>query len=223
MSKTYTFTKSYNVCRCLALHLLESGSASFGLCHSPCSRMRKVRFCGGVRVHIIIDDKLVIYGSFRTCVRHFNRLPHMRRPLIVFVPFRKSLMNLPALRVSHTCLLHIQRDQRYFLAFRLVFTGFSDAVEASTVGSLKRHLDIKFRHRLWFLLWLFLHLHLLSCVLFDITSWQLVELEWLVLNKKTKDGSTHHVWNFPLLVCLRFGFWCQWIWFESWVQIDSIE
>ena len=32
----------------------------------------------------------------------------------------------------------------------------------------------------------------------------------------TKDDSIHHVWNFPLLVCLRVGFWCQCIWFGFW-------
>ena len=53
------------LCRWLALHLLENGPISFAIDHSSCARMtvdlyRKVRLCGGVRVHIIvIDDKLV--------------------------------------------------------------------------------------------------------------------------------------------------------------------
>ena len=32
----------------------------------------------------------------------------------------------------------------------------------------------------------------------------------------TKDDSIHHVWNFPLSVCLRVGSWCQCIWFRFW-------
>ena len=31
-----------------------------------------------------------------------------------------------------------------------------------------------------------------------------------------KDDSIHHVWSFPLSVCLRVGFWCQCIWFGFW-------
>ena len=54
------------------------------------------------------------------------------------------------------------------------------------------------------LLWLFLHLHLL--VFFSTSLWRY----WWSWNgwcwKITKDGSTHHVWNCPLLVCLRVGF-----------------
>ena len=47
----------------------------------------KVRFCGGVRVHIIIDDKLVIYGLTVLVIDIFTRFPHLRRPLVVNVPF----------------------------------------------------------------------------------------------------------------------------------------
>ena len=32
-----------------------------------------------------------------------------------------------------------------------------------------------------------------------------------------KDDSTHHVWSFPLWVCLRVGSWCQCIRFGFWV------
>ena len=62
------------------------------------------------------------------------------------------------------------------------------------------------------LLWLFLHLHLLvffSTSLKD-NRWNWNGWCW----KNTKDGSIHHVWNFPWSVCLRVGFW---------FQIDSIK
>ena len=39
-----------------------------------------------------------------------------------------------------------------------------------------------------------------------------MELKWLIFNKH-KDDSIHHVWNFPLSTCLRFGSWCQCIWY----------
>ena len=53
-------------CRFLALHLLKNGPISFEIDLSPCSRMivtseKKVRFCDGIRVHVIIDDRLAIY------------------------------------------------------------------------------------------------------------------------------------------------------------------
>ena len=38
-------------------------------------------------VHINIDDQLIRYGSLRTCSRHFTRFPHLKRPLVVIVPF----------------------------------------------------------------------------------------------------------------------------------------
>ena len=65
------------------------------------------------------------------------------------------------------------------------------------------------------LLWLFLHLHLL---VFFSTSLQNVLHSWSSWCwTNTKDDSIHHVWNFPLSVCLRVGFWCQCSWFGSWV------
>ena len=33
---------------------------------------------------------------------------------------------------------------------------------------------------------------------------------------RTKDDSTHHVWNSLWSECLRVGFWCQCNWFEFW-------
>ena len=68
--------------------IASSGPTSFAIDHSPCARMtvsqRKVRFCGGVRVPVIVVD---VCGSPRSCFQHFTRFPLLRRPLVVIVPF----------------------------------------------------------------------------------------------------------------------------------------
>ena len=76
-----------------------------------------------------------------------------------------------------------------------MFTGFSDAVEASTVGSLTRHLDTKFV--IGFDVAVTVSSPASSCVLFDITSRQLVELKWPMLNK-------HKRWFHPSRVKFPF-------------------
>ena len=64
------------------------------------------------------------------------------------------------------------------------------------------------------LLWLFLHLKLF---VFFSTSRQDYWWNWNGLCwTNTKDDSIHHVWSFPLSMCLRVGFWCQCTWFGSW-------
>ena len=63
----------------------------------------------------------------------------------------------------------------------MVFLGISDAVEASTFGSLSRHLATKFIIGFDFAVTLSSPESV--CVLFDITSEQVVEMKWLLLNK----------------------------------------
>ena len=111
---------------------------------NPTWLQRKVRFCGGVRVHIIIDDKLFIHGSPRTCVRHFTRFPLLRKPLVVNVPFwvvwwASAHTGLPVLG----CCTFNELRGTFWLS-DLVCTGLSDAVEASTFGSHTRYRDTKF-------------------------------------------------------------------------------
>ena len=95
-----------------------------------------------------------------------------------------------------------------------VCPGLSDAVEDSTTGVLSLHRETKFIIGFDFRCDSFSS-PASSCVLFDISSRQLVELKWLMFNKH-KDDSIHHVWNFPWSVCLRVGCWCQCIWFGFW-------
>ena len=69
-----------------------------------------------------------------------------------------------------------------FVDFHVCFlSGLSDAVEANTLGFLQLHRETKFIIGFDFALTLFAPAS--SFVLFDITSRQLVELEWLTLNK----------------------------------------
>ena len=62
-----------------------------------------------------------------------------------------------------------------------VFSGLSDAVEASTFGSLTLHRETKFI--IGFDFAVTLSSPASSCVLFDITLRLLMELKWLMLNK----------------------------------------
>ena len=181
----------------------------------------KVRFFDGVRVHIIIDDELVIYKSPRSCFQHFTRFPLLRRPLDVNVPFWVVWWASAYHRSPCSWLLLIQPSSEVLSDFQI---WFSRAFRCNR----GKHLRIPYaasrdqiHHSSLILLWLFLHLHLL---VFFSTSLQNTLQNW---NGRcwtnTKDDSTHHVWHFPWSVCLRVGFWCQRIWFGFWVQVDSIE
>ena len=96
-----------------------------------------------------------------------------------------------------------------------MFTSFSDAVEASTVGSLTRHLDTKFV--IGFDFAVTLSSPESFCVLFDITSEQSVELKWLML-KKHKKMIALITCEFPLV-----SMSASWFDLDLGVQIDSIE
>ena len=86
---------------------------------------------------------------------------HLRRPLVVIVPFWGVWWASAHHRSPCSCLLQISRAQRYFLTFRC---GFPRAFRCSR----GKHARISYtasryqiRHRLLILLWRFLHLHLL--------------------------------------------------------------
>ena len=82
-----------------------------------------------------------------------------------------------------------------FLLSDLVFSGHSDAVETSTVGSLTRHLGTKFVIDFDFTLTLSSSAP--SCVLFNIALTLLRELKWLMLNKHKRWIHSSRV-NFSL-------------------------
>ena len=74
--------------------------------------------------------------------------------------------------------------------------GFSDAIEASTLGSLTRHLDTKFV--IGFDFAVTLSSPASSCVLFDIALHLLMELKWPMLNKRKRWFHSSRV-KFPLV------------------------
>ena len=93
----------------------------------------------------------------------------------------------------------------------LVFSRLSDAVDASTFGSLTRHVDAKFI--IGFDFAVTLSSPASSCVLFDIASRQLVTLKWLTLNKHKRWFHSSRVkFLFVNVFDSDFG-----------VQINSIE
>ena len=101
-----------------------------------------------------------------------------------------SLTGLPVLRC---CSVHELRG--IWLAY-LVFSGLSDTVEASTSGFLSLHRETKFI--IGFDFAVTLSSPGSFCVLFDITSRQLVELKRLMLNK-------HKRWFHSSRVKFPFG------------------
>ena len=99
--------------------------------------------------------------------------------------------------------------------------GLSDAVEASTLGFLTLHRETKFI--IGFDFAVTLSSPASSCVLFDITSRQFVELKWLMFNKHKRWFHSSRV-KFPLFlyVCeLVFG--VNVIDLDFGVKIDSVE
>ena len=122
-----------------------------------------------------------------------------------------ELASITGLPVPVCC---TSNELRTLLTFRFGVRPVSDAVEASTVGSLTRHLDTKFV--IGFDVAVTLSSPASSCVLFDIAFTLVDGAEMANYWTNTKDDSIHRVWNFPLSVCLRVGFWCQCIWFGFW-------
>ena len=78
----------------------------------------------------------------------------------------------------------------------MVFTGLSNAIEASTSRFLSLHREPTFIIGFYFAVTLSSPESF--CVLFDITSEQLVELKWLMLNKHNKWFHSSRV-KFPLV------------------------
>ena len=100
----------------------------------------------------------------------------------------------------------------------LVFTGFSDAIEASTIWSLTRHLDTKFI--IGFDFAVTLSSPASSCVLLDIALTLLMERKWLMLNKHKRRFHSSRV-QFHLVSMSASWFLVSiyiyiYIWFESW-------
>ena len=91
-------------------------------------------------------------------------------------------MNQPALRVSQYLFAAHLTSSEVHSDFQIwSLPGLSDAVEASTFGSLTRYRDTKFV--IGFDFGVTLSSPASFCVLFNIASHMLTELKWLMLNK----------------------------------------
>ena len=119
-----------------------------------------------------------MYGSPRTCVRHFTRFPHLRRPLVVNVPFWVVWWASAQYGSPRTCLLHLTSSE-VRSDFQIWFSP-----SFPTFESLTRCRDTKFI--IGFDFAVTLSSPTSSCVLFDIASWLLMELKWLMPNKHKK-------------------------------------
>ena len=125
---------------------------------------RKVAFSGCVRVHIIdISDELV-------CVLGERRSTHVLASNISS-DFHSWEDHLSSMFHSD----EFDELRSIWLSY-LVFPGLSDAVEASTFGSLMLHRETKFI--IGFDFAVTLSSPASSCVLFDIASGPLMELTW---------------------------------------------
>ena len=151
---------------------------------------RKVWFFGGVRVHIIIDDKLVIYGSPRSCSQHFTRFPLLRRPLFVNVPFWVVWWASAQYGSHRATSSEVRPDFQIW---------FSRAFRCSR----RKHVRIphavswyQIHHRLWFCCDSF----------FTCIFWCSFRHRFKIIDRtNTKDDSIHHVWSFPSSICQRVG------------------
>ena len=167
----------------------KNGPISFAIDHSPCSRMivtLKERF-DSVAVSESISSSMTNLsvcwvngcpptGPTALAPNIFIRCPLLRRPLVVNVPFLRSLMSQRPSQVSlflfaaHSTSSEVRSDFQMW-----VFPGLSDAVEASTFGSLTLYRETQLI--IGFDFAVTLSSPASSCVLFDIASRLLMELK----------------------------------------------
>ena len=105
-----------------------------------------------------------------------------------------ELASITGLTVPVCCTFNELRGT--FWLSDLVFSGLSDAIEASTFGSLTLYRDTKFIIGLDFAVTLSSLAS--SCVLFDIALHLLMELKWLMLNKHKRWFHSSRV-KFPFV------------------------
>ena len=130
---------------------------------------RKVRFCGDVRVHIIIDDKLVIVGSLHSCSQHFTRFPTLEKTTFRQCFILSSLMSWRPSQVSPFLVAAHSTSSEVF-DFQIWFSP--DLLMQSKQARMdpSRCIVRPNSSSALILLWLFFHLHLL--VFFSTSHWR---------------------------------------------------
>ena len=203
MSCIASFEEWFNISRNRSFTLLKNDRDFRG----------KVRFCGGVRVHIIIDDKIVIYGSPRSCVRHFTWFPLLRRP-VVNIPFWVVWWASAHHKSPSSWLLLIQRAQRYFWTFRFGFTRAFRCSRGKHVRIPHAVSRDQIHHWLWFCCDSFFTCIFLCSFRHPFQTIGGTEMANVQQTQKMMKFITSEI--SPWSVCLRVGSWCQCIWFGSW-------
>ena len=218
MSKTLTFNKSKHVCRCLALHLLENGPTSFAIDHSLCSGMIVILEKGS----ILSRCQSPYHHRWQTC--HIRVAPHLCSTFHQISTLEKttcrqcsilsSLMSWRPIRVSPYMFAAHLTSSEVRSDFQIWFSPGFPMQSRQARSDPSRGIVIPNSSSALILLWLFLHLNLLVFFSKPLQDywWNWNGSCWT----NTKDDSIHHVWNFPLLVCLRVGFWIRHTWFGLW-------
>ena len=147
-------------------------------------------------------------GLYRSIIHRFVSFPLLRRPSFVIIPPWVA------------CWVHVTVDNG--LSRSIIFPSFRTPGTLTSIAFLLR----AFWRRRWqswgspcnkthhwpllfcdsFFTWILLH------YFFAIPSEQTVGLKWLTLNKHKRWFHSSRV-KFPLVKCLRVGFWCRCTWF----------
>ena len=181
-------------------------------CQSPyhCHRWQTCLCAGWTVVHPRVSPFLL---------PTYHQISTLERPLVVNVPFWEvSWAGAPS-QVSPFLVAAHSTSSEVFDFHIWFFPGLS-AVDASTLGSLTLHSETKFIIGFDFAVTLYSPTS--SCVLFDITSEQLIELTWLMLNKHKRWFHSSRV-KFPLVSVCKLVFGVNVFDLDFGVQIDSIE
>ena len=211
------FTKSLNVCQCLALNLLENGPISFAIDHSPCARMTVTLAKGS----ILRRCQSPYHHRWQTChprvspfsLPTFHQISTREKTTFRQCSILRSLMSKRPSQVS-PFLAAAQSTSSEVSDFQIWFSPGFPMQSRQARSDPSRCIVRPNSSSALIMLWLFLHLYL---HVFFSTSLQDYRWDWYGWCwTNTKDDSIHHVWNFPLSICLRVGSWCQHIWFEPW-------
>ena len=132
---------------------------------------------------ISISMTTLLDTGFTVLVFDFHQISALEKTTCRQCSILRSLMSQRPIRVSPYLLAAQLKSSEVRSDFQIRCSpGFSDAIEVSTIGSLARHLSIP-NSSSALIFAVTLASPAPSCVLFDITSRQLVELKWLMLNK----------------------------------------
>ena len=94
---------------------IESSGERFSISESLNGIFEKGPILRRWQSHINVDDQLVRHKFPRTCFRHFNRFPRLRRPIVVIVHSEEfdelpSVTGFPYLLAAHLTSSEVRSD-----------------------------------------------------------------------------------------------------------------